>query len=52
MLLLYPSAKILFITGLDALSVTLAFGRPCESIQKPFLLTSLKTKVALMLTAA
>ena len=52
MLLLYPSAKILFMTGLDALSVTLAFGRPCESIQKPFLLTSLKTKVASMLTAS
>ena len=34
---LYPSVKILFMTGLDALSVTLAFGKPCDTIQKPFL---------------
>jgi two-component system cell cycle sensor histidine kinase/response regulator CckA len=49
MLSLYPSVKILFMTGLDALSITLAFGKPCETIQKPFQLTSLKTRVASML---
>lgn len=45
----YPAVRILFMTGLDALSVTLAFGKECDSIQKPFQLHSLKTKVASML---
>lgn len=52
MLSLYPSVKILFMTGLDALSITLAFGQPCDTIQKPFLLSALKSRVASMLTAS
>ena len=50
MMMRYPGIKILFMTGLDALSVTLAYGKACESIQKPFQLHSLKTKVASMLS--
>lgn len=45
----YPDVRVLFMTGLDALSVTLAYGKACESIQKPFQLHSLRTKVASML---
>lgn len=51
MLLLHPEVKILFMTGLDALSITLAFGKPCETIQKPFPLKSLKNRVASLLSA-
>lgn len=52
MLVAQPDAKVLFMSGLDALAVTLAFGKPCESIQKPFPLKTLKAKVASMLSAS
>jgi DNA-binding response OmpR family regulator len=44
-----PSSQVLFITGLDALTMTLAYGKPCETIQKPFSLKVFKDKVAGML---
>ena len=42
---LRPEMKVLFITGLDGLAIQLAFGRPCECVQKPFTLRFLVTKV-------
>ncbi len=47
---LHPYTRVLFMTGLDALAITLAFGKPCKSIQKPFSLKLLTSKVASMLT--
>jgi len=44
-----PTSQVLFITGLDALTITLAYGKPCETIQKPFSLRVFKDKVAGML---
>jgi two-component system, cell cycle sensor histidine kinase and response regulator CckA len=44
-----PSSQVLFITGLDALTMTIAYGKPCETIQKPFSLNVFKDKVAGML---
>jgi two-component system, cell cycle sensor histidine kinase and response regulator CckA len=44
-----PSSQVLFITGLDALTMTIAYGKPCETIQKPFSLKVFKDKVAGML---
>jgi two-component system cell cycle sensor histidine kinase/response regulator CckA len=45
LLQLRPAMKVLFITGLDGLAIQLAFGRPCESVQKPFTVRFLVTKV-------
>src|SRR5438045_2081365 len=36
LLFLRPNLKILFITGLDSLTIRLAFDRPCGVLQKPF----------------
>jgi two-component system, cell cycle sensor histidine kinase and response regulator CckA len=36
LLFIRPKMKILFITGLDGLTMRLAFDRPCASLQKPF----------------
>jgi two-component system cell cycle sensor histidine kinase/response regulator CckA len=44
-----PLSQVLFITGLDALTMTMAYGKPCETIQKPFSLKVFKNKVAGML---
>jgi len=49
LLKLLPEMKVLFITGLDGLAIQLAFGRPCECIQKPFTVRFLVAKVEEML---
>ena len=49
LLLIGPQMKVLFITGLDGLSIKLAFGRPCEYVQKPFGMRLLVAKVGEML---
>ena len=41
LLFLRPGMKILFITGLDGLTIRLAFGHPCASLQKPFSVNAL-----------
>src|SRR5215467_12054555 len=49
LLFLQPNMKVLFITGLDALSIRLAFDHPCDSLQKPFAARRLVLKVEEML---
>jgi DNA-binding NtrC family response regulator len=51
LLFLRPNMKILFMTGLDVLAIRLAFGRPCEFLQKPFSVGSLIAKIEQMLQA-
>ena len=36
LLFLRPHMKVIFITGLDSLTIRLAFDRACECVQKPF----------------
>ena len=52
LLFVRPQMKVLFITGLDGLSIELAFGRHCECVQKPFTMRSLVAKVGEMLGQA
>jgi two-component system cell cycle sensor histidine kinase/response regulator CckA len=52
LLQLRPEMKVLFITGLDGLAIQLAFGRPCEFLQKPFSVRFLAAKVQEMLAGA
>jgi DNA-binding NtrC family response regulator len=49
LLFLRPKMKILFITGLDCLTIRLAFNRPFEFLQKPFSIGVLVSKVHEML---
>jgi DNA-binding response OmpR family regulator len=49
LLFVRPQMKVLFVTGLDGLSIHLAFGRPCECLQKPFTMRLLVAKVGEML---
>ncbi len=37
--------KVLFMSGLQPFAVNLAFGQPCESIQKPFTAAELRDKI-------
>ena len=41
LLFLRPGMKILFITGLDGLTIRLAFDHPCSCLQKPFSVNAL-----------
>jgi len=52
LLLIRSQMKVLFITGLDGLSIALAFGRRCEYVQKPFAMRLLVAKVEEMLSHA
>jgi two-component system, cell cycle sensor histidine kinase and response regulator CckA len=45
LLFLRPHMKVLFITGLDVLTIRLAFDRPCVCLQKPFTAGFLVSKV-------
>ena len=45
LLFLRPNMKILFITGLEVLTIRLAFDRPCSFLQKPFSVAVLLSKV-------
>lgn len=45
LLFLRPDLKVLFITGLDCLTMQLAFNRPCGFLQKPFSAVALISKV-------
>ena len=45
LLFIRPNMKILFITGLDGLTIRLAFDRPCAFLQKPFSIGLLVSKV-------
>jgi len=45
LLFLRPTMKVLFITGLDGLTIHLAFDRPCWCLQKPFTVGQLVSKV-------
>jgi two-component system, cell cycle sensor histidine kinase and response regulator CckA len=45
LLFLRPDMKILFITGIDCLTIQLAFDRPCGFLQKPFSALALIAKV-------
>jgi two-component system cell cycle sensor histidine kinase/response regulator CckA len=49
LLFIRPNMKILFITGLDGLTIRLAFERPCNFLQKPFSVATLVTKIEAML---
>jgi two-component system cell cycle sensor histidine kinase/response regulator CckA len=52
LLFLRPLMKVLFITGLDGLTMRLAFDRPCVCVQKPFTLRSLAPKIKELLEGA
>lgn len=52
LLFLRPEMRVLFITGLDALTIRLAFDRPCACLQKPFSVELLVSKVEEMLQEA
>jgi two-component system, cell cycle sensor histidine kinase and response regulator CckA len=52
LLFLRPLMKVLFITGLDGLTMRLAFDRPCVCVQKPFTLRSLAPKIKELLDGA
>jgi DNA-binding NtrC family response regulator len=45
LLFLRPGMKVLFITGLDGLTIRLAFDRPCSCLQKPFSVSALISMV-------
>jgi two-component system cell cycle sensor histidine kinase/response regulator CckA len=52
LLILRPRMKVIFITGLDGLTMRLAFDRPCLCVQKPFTLRSLAPKIKELLEGA
>jgi two-component system cell cycle sensor histidine kinase/response regulator CckA len=45
LLFLRPHMKVIFITGLDSLTIRLAFDRACECVQKPFTAQFLISKI-------
>ena len=49
LLFLRPNMKVMFITGLDGLTIRLAFERPCGFLQKPFSVGMLLSKVQALL---
>lgn len=49
LLFLRPQMRVLFITGLESLAIRLAFGHPCDCVQKPFTIRFLISKIREML---